>query len=38
MKLFQTKPDDVLDASDKTCPGYRNVNTAWYEIEANNPR
>jgi hypothetical protein len=38
MKLFQTKPDDVLDASDKACPGYRNVNTAWYGIKAYNPR
>jgi hypothetical protein len=31
MKLFQTKPDEVLDASDKSCPGYRNVNTAWWD-------
>lgn len=31
MKLFKTKPDDVLDESDKQCPGYRNVNTAWWD-------
>ena len=31
MKLFQTKPDEVLDASDNLCPGYRNVNTAWWD-------
>lgn len=31
MKLFQTRPDDTLDPSDKLCPGYRNVNTAWWD-------
>jgi len=31
MKLFQTKQDEVLDPSDKLCPGYRNVNTAWWD-------
>lgn len=31
MKLFQTKPDDILDPSDKLCPGYRNLNTAWWD-------
>ena len=31
MEMFQTKPDEVLDASDKSCPGYRNVNTAWWD-------
>lgn len=30
MKLFQTKPDGIQDPSDKLCPGYRNVNTAWW--------
>lgn len=33
MKLFQTKPDDIQDPSDKLCPGYRNVNTAWWVSE-----
>lgn len=31
MKLFQTKPDKALDSSDEQCPGYRNVNTAWWD-------
>jgi hypothetical protein len=31
MTLFQTKPDDVLDPSDELCPGYRNLNTAWWD-------
>lgn len=30
MKLFQTRPDEIQDPSDKLCPGYRNVNTAWW--------
>lgn len=32
MKLFHTKPDDVLDPSDVKCPGYRNKNTAWWDL------
>ncbi|KAH7305556.1 feebly protein [Stachybotrys elegans] len=31
MKLPKTKPDDVLDPSDIKCPGYKNVNTAWWD-------
>ncbi|KAM0723066.1 hypothetical protein Q7P37_001266 [Cladosporium fusiforme] len=31
MKLFQTKPDKIQDSSDELCPGYRNVNTAWWD-------
>ncbi|CAG5166726.1 uncharacterized protein ALTATR162_LOCUS6969 [Alternaria atra] len=31
MKVFRTKPDDVLDLSDELCPGYRNQNTAWWD-------
>jgi hypothetical protein len=31
MKLFQTKPDARLDPSDDKCPGYRNMNTAWWD-------
>jgi hypothetical protein len=31
MKVFRTKPDDVLDPSDELCPGYRNLNTAWWD-------
>ena len=31
MKLLQTKPDTILDPSDVACPGYRNVNTAWWD-------
>lgn len=29
MKLYRTKPDEVLDASDIKCPGYKNTSTAW---------
>lgn len=29
MKLYRTKPDEVLDASDINCPGYKNTSTAW---------
>ncbi|KAL1623510.1 hypothetical protein SLS54_004500 [Diplodia seriata] len=31
MKLPQTKPDDILDISDAKCPGYKNVETAWWD-------
>jgi hypothetical protein len=31
MKLFRTKPDATLDASDTLCPGYCNTNTAWWD-------
>lgn len=31
MKLFQTKPDANPDLSDKACPSYRNLNTAWWD-------
>ena len=31
MRLPKTKPDTTLDASDKDCPGYRNMNTAWLD-------
>lgn len=31
MRLFKTKPDEVQDASDERCPGYRNMNTAWWD-------
>ncbi|KAI5212292.1 heme peroxidase [Aureobasidium subglaciale] len=30
MKIYRTKPDEVLDASDIKCPGYKNTSTAWY--------
>ncbi|KAI5276419.1 heme peroxidase [Aureobasidium subglaciale] len=30
MKIYRTKPDEVLDASDMKCPGYKNTSTAWY--------
>lgn len=29
MKLFRTKADETLDASDIKCPGYKNTSTAW---------
>jgi hypothetical protein len=29
MKIYRTKPDEVLDASDIKCPGYKNTSTAW---------
>lgn len=32
MKLFQTKPDDVLHPSDVKCPGYKNKNTSWWDL------
>ncbi|RDA85725.1 hypothetical protein CP532_5935 [Ophiocordyceps camponoti-leonardi (nom. inval.)] len=31
MELLKTKPDDVLDPSDEQTPGYKNVNTAWWD-------
>lgn len=30
MKIYRTKPDEVLDASDIKCPGYKNTSTACY--------
>ncbi|KAI7552852.1 heme peroxidase [Hortaea werneckii] len=31
MSLFKTKTDTELHPSDQYCPGYRNVNTAWWD-------
>ncbi|KAI4851831.1 heme peroxidase [Aureobasidium sp. EXF-8845] len=31
MKIFRTKPDEVLDTSDSKCPGYKNTSTAWWD-------
>ncbi|VUC23259.1 unnamed protein product [Clonostachys rosea] len=31
MTLPKTKPDEILDPSDVKCPGYKNVNTAWWD-------
>ncbi|CAG9953908.1 unnamed protein product [Clonostachys rosea f. rosea IK726] len=31
MMLLKTKPDDILDPSDMKCPGYKNINTAWWD-------
>ncbi|KAL1647471.1 hypothetical protein SLS58_002801 [Diplodia intermedia] len=31
MKLPRSKPDDILDISDVKCPGYKNVETAWWD-------
>ena len=31
MTVLKTKPDDELDPSDRTCPGYKNLNTAWWD-------
>ncbi|KAI9167866.1 Alpha-dioxygenase 2 [Paramyrothecium foliicola] len=31
MTLPQTKPDATLDPSDIKCPGYKNMNTAWWD-------
>ncbi|RMY90152.1 hypothetical protein D0861_03817 [Hortaea werneckii] len=31
MSLFKTKTDMELHPSDQLCPGYRNVNTAWWD-------
>ncbi|TLD20188.1 Vacuolar protein sorting-associated protein 4 [Venturia nashicola] len=32
MKLLKTKPDDILHPSDVKCPGYKNQNTAWWDL------
>ncbi|PIG69587.1 hypothetical protein AARAC_002702 [Aspergillus arachidicola] len=31
MILPRTKPDETLDPSDIKCPGYKNINTAWWD-------
>ncbi|CAH0042169.1 unnamed protein product [Clonostachys rhizophaga] len=31
MTLPKTKPDEILDPSDVKCPGYKNINTAWWD-------
>lgn len=31
MRLPKTKADDILDPSDKKCPGYQNKNTPWWD-------
>ncbi|KAK8061975.1 heme peroxidase [Apiospora phragmitis] len=31
MQLPKTKPDATLDPSDLKCPGYKNVNTSWWD-------
>lgn len=31
MKLPKTKPDATLNPSDLKCPGYKNVNTSWWD-------
>ena len=31
MELPKTKPDDVLNPTDRKCPGYKNTNTAWWD-------
>src|SRR4051794_36051118 len=31
MTLPKSKQDDVLDASDVKCPGYKNQSTAWWD-------
>jgi hypothetical protein len=31
MSLPRTKPDKTLDESDIKCPGYKNINTAWWD-------
>jgi hypothetical protein len=32
MQLFHTKPDETLHPSDIKCPGYKNKNTAWWDL------
>lgn len=32
MKLFHSKPDEILHPSDVKCPGYKNKNTAWWDL------
>ncbi|KIW30884.1 uncharacterized protein PV07_02576 [Cladophialophora immunda] len=31
MELPQTEPDEILSETDRKCPGYKNVNTAWWD-------
>ena len=31
MRLYRTKPDATLDPSDVKCPGYKNLNTHWWD-------
>ncbi|KAF7511120.1 hypothetical protein GJ744_005351 [Endocarpon pusillum] len=31
MKLRRTKPDGIQDPSDIKCPGYKNINTPWWD-------
>lgn len=31
MKLPRSKPDQILDESDRKCPGYKNTNTSWWD-------
>lgn len=31
MSLYATKADETLDSSDIKCPGYKNLNTAWWD-------
>jgi hypothetical protein len=31
MKLPETKPDTTLHESDVKCPGYKNMNTPWWD-------
>lgn len=31
MQLPQTKPDATLDPFDLKCPGYKNLNTSWWD-------
>jgi len=32
MNLFHTQPDEILNSSDVKCPGYKNKNTAWWDL------
>jgi hypothetical protein len=31
MRLPKTKPDEVHDSYDNICPGYKNLNTGWWD-------
>lgn len=31
MKVLHTKPDEILNAQDIKCPGYKNTNTGWWD-------
>ena len=31
MELPKTQPDDILNSTDIKCPGYKNLNTAWWD-------